>query len=451
MVSVLPVSEVNKPSPLALSSFNVAINNDDKISSLVKNLSSEAPNEKLNAIEKLIEIAEEDREVVTDHLIKALKNGCVSAASVLGIIKAKNAIPDLANGAQSQDKNVRLYSAAALSKMIENKGAQETLINCLHDNEQNVVEVAALSLGEIGSKEAIKDLIKLLDHDDFEVTSLAMRYLAGIKDDEVLKSLNECLENNNSLTAKAHAAMLLTDLATNGKTNAKTVDLLINCLEKDHSMLRSSCAEALSIIKDPKSVEPLITSFKKLSNNDHESISYIASALIAIDDPKIFNLLTNCLTDEDPIIRLQTLKILVAKRDLRVVPILVKAFSDEDPRVSNFAKRIFGDLNEPAINGGLSTCLKDTPDLVSVIETLGYINEPKVVPFLIKCFIDEDLNNDTRIKVRDTLIQLHEKTLYYGLLMCALSNDENIRNCAKSLIEQQNIISEKQKIEEQLS
>lgn len=140
-----------------------------------------------------------------------------NAATALGKIGDERALKPLLNSLNDDDIDVRRHAIAALVKM--KKHAVKPLLKKLYDPDWQTRAIAAEALGRIGSKKALKPLIKALSNNKMRdenryVRGKAAEALGRIGDKSAVKYLEEALDENYIFVRKrAQEALDLIELA----------------------------------------------------------------------------------------------------------------------------------------------------------------------------------------------------------------------------------------------
>lgn len=121
-----------------------------------------------------------------------------SAASLLGELGDKRAVPALITALGDKEKSVRREVASALGNL-EDKRAVPVLVNTLLKDENEFVRaIAARSLGKLGDKEAVPALIKSLKDENVTVRVIVANALGKLGGKEAIDPLAAatCEEDN---------------------------------------------------------------------------------------------------------------------------------------------------------------------------------------------------------------------------------------------------------------
>jgi HEAT repeat protein len=209
-------------------------------------------------------------------LITELKNQKTQYWACLALTaagpKAKAAVPELTQLAQSKRPIVRMQAIMALSEIgSDSKSATPALVKALSDNENSVRYAAAYAVGKIGAKEAASELTKQLDSKDHFLVMISAWALAKINPDNK-QDVDHAVAllvtglKDPSKHVRAAAARGLIELHAPHETVAAAMgDLLA---DKDPGV-RSNVVEAFAEVGEP-AVPRLI---KALQHDDSQGLA----------------------------------------------------------------------------------------------------------------------------------------------------------------------------------
>lgn len=156
---------------------------------------------------------------------------------------------------------------------LSNLNVQEW-INKLKDNDEDVREEAAITLGLIGDTSAVMPLIATLKNDDKSIVrENAARALGWLKDQRAVNPLISAIYDKHPFVGRdaIEALVFMGD--------PRVVESLINVLNSHNShinLLKADVAKALGKFKDPASIEPLINA---LNDENEKTRVYATEAL----------------------------------------------------------------------------------------------------------------------------------------------------------------------------
>ncbi|HSO26383.1 MAG TPA: HEAT repeat domain-containing protein [Methanobacteriaceae archaeon] len=199
----------------------------------------------------------ESRKAV-DALIFCLKDPDIEvrwkAAEALGRIGDDEALEPLIDALNDSDGDVRKHSAKALGEL-DNIEAIDALIPALEDIDWPVRKNAATALGKIGDERALKPLLKSLKDDDIDVRRHSIAALVKMKNHAV-KPLLEKLYDPDWQT-RAIAAEALGRIGSKKALKPLIKALSNNKMRDDNRYVRGKAAEALGRIGDKRAVKYL--------------------------------------------------------------------------------------------------------------------------------------------------------------------------------------------------
>ncbi len=207
-----------------------------------------------------------------EPLIEALKDSSgrarAAAASALGKLGDKRAVQPLMAVLPDSDGEVRKVAQEALDALDPDrayfKDAVPILVAALKDSKSDVQQAAALALGKIGDKRAIKSMVEA-----FKDSNLNMR--------NVLQEALKMIDPNWAYSAGARAAVpLLVEALKDSKTDVReaavfafieisderAVEPLVAALKDKSLLVRSIAALALGEIGDKRAIAPLVAILK---------------------------------------------------------------------------------------------------------------------------------------------------------------------------------------------
>ncbi len=184
-----------------------------------------------------------DRQAVP-ALLKALddpeESVRIEAARALGAIGDRSATGPLARLAADRLDTVRIAVAQAFW-MLEDPAAAPTIERLLEDPDEGVRKAALRAAGKIPGPEAVRLLVNSALHDEVEeVREVAVKLLAGRGAVEAIPSIERALETESDLL-RATAAYALKEIA-----DRSSVPALLKALEDPYFKVRSLSAHALA-------------------------------------------------------------------------------------------------------------------------------------------------------------------------------------------------------------
>ncbi len=377
-----------------------------EVLNLVNDLGSESFDVSNNAINKLSEMTQ-DKSLFTE-LVKLLNKGEIvsrrSSAKVLGNLKNISAMSFLAGVLKEKDNDLVINSIDALETLVlKNKDTisladmnlvTKELAACIENNEYYQVSLnAAMLLGQLGKPEAVEMLVSCLQNGDEDVSNRerARDILCGIKHKETLEQVTPFLSDEYSMRTREYSASVVNSLAESNITSIEITDSLMKCLDDiTNTRLRRIAAEALGNTRDEKGINSLI---KALIEDDDLEVKKTATVAISKFDesiavPVLWNIF---LQIKGPLIKLNTLEALAKTNNPVIVPaflIAIKDFSIQDTAIQNFKY-----LSDEVLDKGLKTYLLEeinADNRLYLLESLRYVGDLRVLPYIEKCAEDTD-------------------------------------------------------------
>lgn len=227
------------------------------------------------------------------YLIAALKDPFentsvrVNCADILGKLKAKEAIPAIAEALNLNNKFRIRYTAAQALGNIGDSSALAALVNSLNDPDPTVRTHAVSAIREIGDKKGGPPLVSMLGDPDPSIRLLSAEVLVDFKTKEASPAFIQILQQQWDLgEIRILAAKGLGEIG--GKDSTET---LSNSLIRDpNDLVRAECAEALGKLGDRKAVPYLVKAlndeYRKVVINSVSSLSAITGKKLAVDADK---------------------------------------------------------------------------------------------------------------------------------------------------------------------
>jgi HEAT repeat protein/2-polyprenyl-3-methyl-5-hydroxy-6-metoxy-1,4-benzoquinol methylase len=179
------------------------------------------------------------------------------AATILRRSGSEKAVELLIGALKDMDSKVRSEAVNVLGKIGSEK-AVEPLIDALKDVDKWVRMCAVIALWKIGGERAVESLTDAQNNDDLLVRSWAAMALGGINAEKSVEPIPIVeLDDGDSLMQR-EAVMTLWKVG-----DEKSVELLIDVLKGDDSLVRWTATEALKSLCGPmhrEKLEPLLES-----------------------------------------------------------------------------------------------------------------------------------------------------------------------------------------------
>ncbi len=356
--------------------------------------------------DKIIKLLVQFKSKSYHYVVKALQHNDniirSRAIIALGLMGDERAIENISALLKDSDPEVRFHIPIAL-RLIGGEKIIEPLHQALNDESSQVRLSAANILGELKDETAIDLFIERLADDNSYVKTSASDALIRIgvpAIDKLVETLQKGAEN--------------VTLAKSDYTGEKIGDRYQKELAKRTS-IQVSIISILGSIKDPGSIEPLISAMKRepspsateFEKSNVASIRTAAvSALSAIGAPAVETLI-KILEDktQSEIARVNSASILSAIGDRRAVSPLILALKDENKNVRAASANALGILKDIRALDPLIDALKDTDIEVRTNSavSLGLLADKKATQPLISLIMDKNEREKTRTVAIDSL------------------------------------------------
>ncbi|BAZ28206.1 hypothetical protein NIES4074_06370 [Cylindrospermum sp. NIES-4074] len=326
-----------------------------------------------------------------------------------------------------QEQTVNLIADLKLPQLLEirlfgiTKSSQaiRVLIKFLEHPESDIRNTTISLLEKIKSEEAIPGLIKLLEHPEAYVRGRAAYALEKIKSPQAISGLIKTLKHPKSDARTIAVSALL------GKTkSSQVISDLIGTRKYPKHDLRSRSADTLGRIKSAQVVNGLI---ELLEDPDYSVRTNAIYSLGKIKSARIVSKLIKLLEDPESYVRLSAASALGKIKSEQAIPGLIKLLEDPKYYVCGIAASALGKIKSEQAITGLIKLLKYPEFYVrsSAASALGEIKSEKIVIDLIKILNTDEFvianNGDTfnhAIQVIET-IQEHYK--FYNPLLKNMS------------------------------
>jgi HEAT repeat protein/beta-lactamase regulating signal transducer with metallopeptidase domain len=243
------------------------------------------------------------------------------AAHSLGQLEDSRAVAPLSNAVVNDtEPEVREQAAWALG-MIEDAAAVPALSQALTDSEADVREQAAWALGMIEDPSAIDALGQAMSDPDDAVREQVVWALGMIESEAAVRPLIDSLGDTNA-EIRSQAAWALGMIE-----DASAVDALAGALQDTNSEVREHAAWALGMIEDEEAVSALGTA---LNDSEASVREQAAWALGMIEDATAVDSLAAALaSDVEPAVREQAAWALGMIEDARALDALLDALEND--------------------------------------------------------------------------------------------------------------------------
>ena len=239
---------------ITLDVFDPVTNSINALVPLINDDDPRIPFEVMNALAKI------GTSHATEQLLKAMaaKDGLEDwrINSTLNLLKNKQAIPALLQAVTDPNPAIR-YEAISAMRNFPDPQVTKAVIHACDDQDQRVLGVAMIALGQVGGKGAA-DTLALMTNVAPNHNMGAVVALGQLGDTRALPLLLQYLKSTNSNT-RYWAIQGLTNLRV-PESNEVMAAIVMN--DREDNIVRSSAVTALIAQKSPRLVDFLITELK---------------------------------------------------------------------------------------------------------------------------------------------------------------------------------------------
>ncbi|HJX35146.1 MAG TPA: HEAT repeat domain-containing protein, partial [Desulfatiglandales bacterium] len=224
---------------------------DESVQDMISSLKNKDKNVRQDAARKLGERKAKDAAgAIINNLNDPDIDVRVALIWALGEINDPKAVKSLASLIKDSNGRIRTSSFTALGK-IEDHTAREALINALaHRNDYRIRLEAADTLGDTGAREAVPNLIVLLDDKNEYIRQAASRALGGLKKKDAVEPLLQRLDDQD-----LHVRICVIQSLNKINDTRAVEPLLALALSEEDKEVHSLSIEALKKFKDPNAKE----------------------------------------------------------------------------------------------------------------------------------------------------------------------------------------------------
>lgn len=250
---------------------------------------------------------------------------------------------------QHEDPNQRNAALDSLPATLS-EPVTLALINLLRDDNLSLRQRAMEALINQGSG-SLEPLIEALRINDYNIQFNIIRILGAIGDQRATAHLVEIGEHapdslhyeiiealthvkdpqtiQSLITALGHKEHSIRDLAARGiiKLGTAALPSLFNALKSEQWLIRSYAARILGQIRDPQALEPLVAA---LQHSDSGFRKEVIKAIGLLGDRRAVPALLDELAKGEPETTRMLIESLGALKDLRAVPLMIEALKVED-------------------------------------------------------------------------------------------------------------------------
>ncbi len=207
----------------------------------------------------------------------------IRAAMELGRLKYKGAVKPLMKKLDSPDPEVKEYALTALG-MLKARNSLKKIIKLLGDKDKKVKMSAVRALGEIGDPAAANHLYLLTNDRDAEIREAAFESLGELKDMRVFEGLSHPDDDVRDAT--------IFSIARNA--DRRMARHLFNLLNDKNSRIHSEICEIIQFIRNPGLIDILIDG---LNHEDPAAREAVVLALSNFKEPRVIKPLFQILID----------------------------------------------------------------------------------------------------------------------------------------------------------
>lgn len=351
------------------------------IAALATALGDEDPGVRLCAAKALASMGEIAVAVAVKAVHNDDSNARESAVLTLGWLGTKVAIRELVAALGDRHPAVRSMAAFALGQCHGEERALSGLVVALTDPNARVRANAARALGGIGDKRQTELVLRALQDRSASVREAAIAALGSFGDRRAVDSVVRMLKNKEARVRRA-AALSLGRLGDRRATEPLLV--LLRDADRDVRVLG---AQALGRLRDRRALEPLMA---MLNSKEVEDRRTAAFGLGELRDVSTTISLVAVLGDKDHELRLLAARALGGLGNREAVLPLTSAMRDEMPDVREAAAKALGDLGDKRALPSLLEGAKDGDSGVrsAVAYALGKLGDNSAIPALLRSLTD---------------------------------------------------------------
>ncbi|KAF5065579.1 HEAT repeat [anaerobic digester metagenome] len=414
----LLIKALNDPTTVEYATKTLIEMQKDSVGILIESFNNKSKLKRDQYVEVLCQIGEDavkplinalnDEKYQEEYLIKI---GCIK---VLGLIGDKRAVESLILTLDDYDSYVRSSSAKALG-LIGDKRAVEPLIESLEEDINTVVRITSVSaLGKLGASNAINTIIDTLDDDeDPKLTIKCLNSLVEIDYDLGLDYLLKHVDNRNKLISNFSTDFII---SLEGEE-------FLNTIEKKED-----------ISEQELSKEKFLQLVNNLLDDDPDIRMESVKTLGMSGNPRAAKYLVKLINDDDNEIKLEVLKYLGKLKNLETLESLIKTLTHDETSMRWAAEEALANFGSDAIPKIAESLEYDAEDLrYYLVAILGEIEDCNSEDLLLKSLNDSDF--DVKLKSIESLSKIGTDKSIGPLLK--LLNDDNARiqrNLSYSLI-----------------
>ena len=345
----------------------------------------------------------------------------VSAYSLLRLINDENRariVEGLITALKKDDASIVREAAAFSIGKVGGEDTEKPLIHIVKDKKENdyVVRSAAQALGDLGSRKAVYELIKLLYRDDPEIRRAAAQSLGKIGDERAINPLIQRLKLEKIGYVKEEVSKALEKIETPQKPLNDQRELLSE-LDDPSPIVRGETIEKIAELNDSEVVPRLV---EKLADHDYTVRQKTVRNLTNYqDDASIENYL-NALRDENFLKRQGAIKILGNIGRNEFIDILLRHRNDPSNDVRGEIYKSLGKMKDDGLLEVFFAGFEDRDIIVREAAAEGLANQ--IIRFYIENKGNQipEIATEAFIKSEETLGPDNRWTRWFNIL--AVSN-----------------------------
>ena len=280
----------------------------------------------------------------------------VQVADVMAQIKDRSVVPPLLDALQGEFYTVRARAAAALG-LVGDPQVVPHLLRALKDPAPEVRAWSALALGKFRDPSTFDDIAGLLlDDQEIEVRQAAARSLGETRHTAALPYLMEALRDSFWWYGREQAASDLLEAIE--KMGASAVEPLIEALADREGTVRKFAAIVLGELKDLRAVEELGMALYDL----HHEVSRVAALALGKMGVPAVDFLAEGLRHPEADVREHAILGLGMIQDTRVAPLLIGMLQDSERIVQRQAILSMAGLRDPRAAAALRDIVNNRAD-----------------------------------------------------------------------------------------
>jgi HEAT repeat protein len=301
---------------------------------------------------------------------------------------------------------VRHHAAMTLGRLGDRRAVPELIETAKDSDQQSLLySNAAAYLNTIKDPESVPPLISLLSNPKPPVRATAARALGYLKDERAFAQLLVTLKDDSPVVRAAAAAAL-------GQLKAApALEPLLSLLKDDETDVQLAAAEGLGRLGDKRALDPLaallaeetalprpaladIQPGQSQADRDFKLRVAAAIALVRLDDPRGIDAIAACLKDPlDPNREHVATQVAISNlKSQEIVPLMIAALDDPSIRVRIYAAVALGHLATSTAVDALLTKTGDRENLRNILPALAETKDDRALDAIVKSLDDADPN-----------------------------------------------------------